>query len=87
MVRALTSGRYERRHGYRIAYFHHRDILQTAQAAGLEAVAVQRFAFAFPFGDRLSAEINYRLECRMQGWARSHGAEALYLLQPVAGKP
>ena len=86
VVRVLTSGRYRRRHGYSISYFRHRDILQTAQAAGLEAVAVERFAFAFPFGDRLSAEINYRLERLMQTWAKSHGAEALYLLQSPAPK-
>jgi 2-polyprenyl-3-methyl-5-hydroxy-6-metoxy-1,4-benzoquinol methylase len=81
VIRALTSERYYRRQGYRISYFHHQDILRTARDAGLEAVAVRRFTFGFPFGDRLSAGINYLLESKMQRWAKSHGAEALYLFQ------
>jgi 2-polyprenyl-3-methyl-5-hydroxy-6-metoxy-1,4-benzoquinol methylase len=82
IIRALTSGRYYRRHGYRISYFRNQDILQAARNAGLQAVAVRRFTFGFPFGDRLCAGINYLLEERMQNWAKSRGAEGLYLLQP-----
>ena len=81
IVRALTSERYYRRRGYRISYFHHQDILQAARGAGLEAVTVRRFTFGFPFGDRFCAGINYLLEQKMRWWAKSHGAEALYLLQ------
>lgn len=81
ITRALTSERYYRRQGYRISYFRHQDIVQTASNAGLEAVAVRRFTFGFPFGDRLSAGINYLLEKKMQRWAKLHGAEALYLFQ------
>jgi 2-polyprenyl-3-methyl-5-hydroxy-6-metoxy-1,4-benzoquinol methylase len=81
IIRALTSGRYYRRHGYRISYFRNQDILQAARSAGLEAVATQRYTFGFPFGDRLCAGVNHLLEEKMQNWARSRGAEALYLLQ------
>ena len=82
IVRFLKHERYYRQHGYRISYFHHRDILRSAQNAGLEAIEMQRFTFGFPFGDRISARANYHLEKTMRGPARVHGAEALYLLQP-----
>ena len=82
IIRALTGKRYYRRHGYQISYFRNQDILQAARNAGLEAVAVRRYTFGFPFGDRLCAGINHLLEERMQNWAKLRGAEALYLLQP-----
>jgi hypothetical protein len=81
VVRALTRERYYRQHGYRITYFHHQDIVRAAQNARLEAVAVRRFTFGFPFGDRFWAGMNYRLEQKMQNWAKLHGAEAMYLLR------
>jgi cyclopropane fatty-acyl-phospholipid synthase-like methyltransferase len=80
-VRLLTHVRYYRQHGYRISYFHHQDIVRAAQNAGLKAVVVRRYTFGFPFGDRLWAGMNYRIEQRMQHWAKLHGAEAMYLLQ------
>jgi 2-polyprenyl-3-methyl-5-hydroxy-6-metoxy-1,4-benzoquinol methylase len=82
IIRALTNERYYRRHGYRISYFRNQDILRAARNAGLKPAAVRRFTFGFPFGDRLCAGLNYVLEERMQNWAKSRGAEALYLLQP-----
>jgi ubiquinone/menaquinone biosynthesis C-methylase UbiE len=84
IVRALTAERYHRRHGYRISYFRHRDILRAASTVSLEAVMVRRFTFGFPLGDRLCAWMNYFLEKSTQHWTKVHGAEALYLLQAVA---
>jgi len=81
VVRALTHERYYRKHGYRISYFHHQDILRVAQSTGLKAVEMRRFTFGFPFGDRIWATMNYRLEQRMQNWTKLHGSEAIYLLQ------
>jgi 2-polyprenyl-3-methyl-5-hydroxy-6-metoxy-1,4-benzoquinol methylase len=81
VVRAFTRERYYRKHGYHISYFYHHDIAKAAQNAGLEVVVGRRFALGFPFGDRFWAAINYRLEQRMQNWAKLNGAEALYLLQ------
>jgi 2-polyprenyl-3-methyl-5-hydroxy-6-metoxy-1,4-benzoquinol methylase len=80
IVRAFTNRRYQRRYGYRLSYFHHQDILKAARDAGFEASAVRRFTFGFPFGDRVWPKMNYRLERKMQDWARQHGAEAIYLL-------
>jgi glycosyltransferase involved in cell wall biosynthesis/2-polyprenyl-3-methyl-5-hydroxy-6-metoxy-1,4-benzoquinol methylase len=87
VVRALTQERYYHRQGYRISYFRHQDILQVAREVGLESVAVKRFTFGFPFGDRFWAGMNYRLEQRMQNWAKLHGAEAMYLLQHNSHEP
>jgi ubiquinone/menaquinone biosynthesis C-methylase UbiE len=81
LVRWLTEERYRRRHGYRISYFRHKDIEQAAEKAGLTIGDVRRFTFGFPFGDRLSARLNYHLEKAMNQWSRAHGAEALYLLE------
>lgn len=81
VVRALTRGRYYRQHGYRISYFHHQNIMRAAENAGLEVVLVRRFMLGFPFGDRIWAEMNYRLEQGLQNWAGLHGAEAMYLLR------
>jgi 2-polyprenyl-3-methyl-5-hydroxy-6-metoxy-1,4-benzoquinol methylase len=81
IVRALTNGRYHRRYGYRISYFHHQDILKAAREAGFGTSAVRRFTFGFPFGDRLWPKMNYLLERRMQNWSCLHGAEAMYLLR------
>lgn len=87
IVRALAGERYYRRYGYRISYFRHQDIVQAVQKAGLEIAATRRFTFGFPFGDRVWPAMNYFLEHRMRNWARSHGAEALYLLQPSERQP
>lgn len=81
VVRALTRERYYRQHGYRISYFYYQDIVGAVRNAGLEAAVVRRFSFGFPFGDRFWAGMNYRLEQRMQNWAKLHGAEAMYLLR------
>jgi 2-polyprenyl-3-methyl-5-hydroxy-6-metoxy-1,4-benzoquinol methylase len=83
IVSALASERYYRRYGYRISYFRHQDIVQAVRKAGLEVASIRRFTFGFPFGDRVWAAMNFFLEHRMRNWARSHGAEALYLLQPL----
>ena len=83
IVRAFTNGRYRRRYGYPLSYFHHRDISKAARDAGFAPRVIRRFAFGLPFGDRLWARMNYLLERRMQNWAKSHGAEAMYLLQAV----
>jgi len=81
LVRWLTQERYRRRHGYRISYFRHKDIEHAAERAGLAIGDARRFTFGFPFGDRLSARINYHLEKAMNQWSRARGAEALYLLE------
>ena len=81
LVRTLTRKRYYRKHGYQISYFHHQDILRAVQCAGLKNIAMRRFTFGFPFGDRIWATMNYHLELRMQNWSKLHGSEAMYLLQ------
>ena len=81
MTRALSSGRYYRRCGYRISYFSHSGILKSASGAGLTIDAMRRFSVGFPFGGRLWAWGNYQMERRLAGWAATHGAEALYLLK------
>jgi 2-polyprenyl-3-methyl-5-hydroxy-6-metoxy-1,4-benzoquinol methylase len=86
IVRLLTQNRYYRRHGYRISYFRHRDIVQAVQGTGLDIVSMRRFTFGFPFGDRFCGRINHSLEKMMIKWSHSHGAEALYLLQRPPGK-
>ena len=81
ILRALTEKRHIRRQGYRISNFWQRDILQAAQNAGLKVVAQRRYALGIPFGDRIWARGNYFMEKAFQGWARSHGAEEIYLLK------
>lgn len=82
--RAVASERYNLQHGYRISYFHHKNILQAARHVGLEAVVMRRFAFGFPYGERLWPWVNYLLEKSMRHWAKAHGSEAIYLLQHQA---
>jgi 2-polyprenyl-3-methyl-5-hydroxy-6-metoxy-1,4-benzoquinol methylase len=81
IVRALTETRYYKRHGYRVSYFRHEDIVRSVTKAGLAVSAARRFTFGFPFGDRLCARLNYGVERAMRKWSSSHGAEALYLLR------
>jgi ubiquinone/menaquinone biosynthesis C-methylase UbiE len=81
IVRQLTRERYYRQHGYRISYFYHHDITRAAQNTGLKVVMLRRFAFGFPFGDRIWAKMNYYLEQKTRAWAKLRGAEAMYLLQ------
>lgn len=81
LYRTLTYKRQIRRQGYRISSFRQRDIFQAAQDAGLKVVARRRYALGIPFGDRIWARGNYFMEKTFQGWARSHGAEEIYLLK------
>jgi 2-polyprenyl-3-methyl-5-hydroxy-6-metoxy-1,4-benzoquinol methylase len=81
IVRMFAEERYYHKHGYRIFYFRHQDIVQAAKKTGLAIVALRRFTFGFPFGDRFCARINYHMESTMRKWSHSHGAEALYVLQ------
>ena len=81
LFRLVASRRYYRRQGYRISYYRHAEIVRVAEAEGFDMVQVKRFGFGFPFGDRIWARMNYRLEQMARNWARACGAEALYLLK------
>lgn len=86
ILRALTDKRHIRRQGYRISNFRQRDIMEAARNSGLVVAAQRRYALGIPFGDRIWAKGNYYMEKTFQGWARSHGAEAIYLLQLDGGR-
>ena len=81
LFRALTEKRHIRRQGYRISNFRRWEILQAAQDAGLKLVAQRRYGLCLPFGDKIWARGNYRLEKAFQGWSKLHGGEELYLLR------
>lgn len=80
IVRALTARWYERRHGYRISYFTHRDIAAAATSARLRVVEHRRHILGLPLADRFFPRLNYRLERAFRRWSARHGADALYLL-------
>jgi SAM-dependent methyltransferase len=82
VVRALTKNRYFRRHGYEISYYRQADILHAALSSGLTVAASRRYAARVPFGDGVWPWANYWCEMVLRPWARSHGAEALFLLGP-----
>jgi len=82
---ALTAKRYMRRHGYRLSAFREQDIMEAARDAGLVVAAQRRYALAIPFGDQIWARANFYLEKTFQGWAKSQGAEELYVLKREDG--
>lgn len=79
--RFFSAELYVRKHGYRIHYFRHRDILAACAEAGLQAVKCRRFTLGIPFGDKLWAGANYHLESMFRSWASVHGSEAMYSLK------
>jgi len=79
--RFFSQERYFRKYGYRINYFRDRDIAAAVAGAGLKIAARKRFALGLPFGDRLWGWGNYQLEQLFQGWAGTHGSEAVYILK------
>jgi 2-polyprenyl-3-methyl-5-hydroxy-6-metoxy-1,4-benzoquinol methylase len=80
VIRTLTARWYASRHGYAISYFRHTDIAAAAARAGLQIVAMRRHNVGVPFADRLSPDLNHRLEVRLRSWAARYGADAIYVL-------
>jgi SAM-dependent methyltransferase len=79
--RFFTEERFLRNHGYRIAYFRHKDIVSACAQAGLKIVSRKRYSIGIPFGDRIFSWGNYHLErifrSRMNNW----GSEAIYTIK------
>lgn len=80
-TRILSSNRYERMYGYRISYYTEEDIITACRKAGMKIRMIRRFNLGLPFGDRLWALGNYKLEEIAEKWANSHGAEALFMIE------
>jgi SAM-dependent methyltransferase len=79
-LRWFSARRHERKKGYGIQYYAHADIEQAVAGAGLGIRAMRRFVVGLPYGDRLSARLNYLLEKGGERWATRHGMDALYLI-------
>lgn len=80
IVRAVTAERYFRNHGYYIHYFTAREIEEACNRCGLFIQETRRFAVGLPFGDKVWARGNCRLETVGQNWAARHGSEAIYVI-------
>ena len=80
IVRALTAERYRRKHGYYIHYFTAHEIEEACKRCGLFIQETRRFAVGVPFGDKVWAKGNYRLETYGRNWAERHGSEAIYAI-------
>ena len=80
IVRALTSRSELARRGYRISWFSQRNISDACDRAGLRILETRRHSLGVPFGGRLWPWANFQLETRLEKWASSHGADAIYLL-------
>jgi ubiquinone/menaquinone biosynthesis C-methylase UbiE len=80
IVRALTSRSELARRGYRMSWFSQQDIAVACDNAGLRVLEIRRHGLGVPFGDRLWAWANFRLEKGLRNWARRYGADAIYLL-------
>jgi ubiquinone/menaquinone biosynthesis C-methylase UbiE len=84
IVRAITARREIAQRGYRISWFSQRDIADACAATGLLVLEMRRHSLSIPFGDRLWRWANFQLEKRLCNWASRHGADAIYLLAPIA---
>jgi len=79
-LRWFSAGRHRRKKGYLIHYYSKADIERATSGAGLRILEMRRFAVGIPYGDRLCAALNYRLEKSGESWASRHGMDALYLI-------
>ncbi|PYK51778.1 MAG: hypothetical protein DME51_02290 [Verrucomicrobia bacterium] len=84
VVRALTARRELAQRGYGISWFSQRDIASACDRTGLRVLEMRRHSLGIPLGDRLWSWANFQLEKRLQRWASRHGADAIYLLAPIA---
>src|SRR5258707_5924972 len=82
IVRALTSRSEMARRGYRISWFSERNISDACNRAAVRVLETRRHSLGVPFGDRLWPWANFQLETRLEKWASSHGADAIWLLGP-----
>jgi hypothetical protein len=76
----LTAKRYKKAKGYKISYYTSEDILRATRNAGLKLTCKRLFGLGIPFGDRLHAGLNYRLEKAFVSATRVVGSEAIFVL-------
>lgn len=81
LERTVSKEAYYRKLGYRISYFRNQDIVDAVTGSGLRVMERKRYALGLPFGDRLWGWGNYQLERIFQGWGKTHGSEAIYILK------
>ena len=66
---------------YRVFGFYLSTILSEAERTGFELVDIRRFGLCFPFGDRIFAGLNHRLERLFALKLNRNGGEALLLFK------
>ena len=77
----LLGGRiYASRHGYRMSYYHSREIERAFERADLRIIDRRRHSLYIPFADKVWPRANYTIERSLREWSSRHGADTIYLL-------